>query len=215
MAFLVSWALIIIYLILPLLSRIRGRLKYCWFALFVVGVLLQCVSYFYGKPIQKNIIQTFRIWTWLQYFILGGLIGSGEFATMPIIKYMRYGNRILLGIGTTTLAVIFQYFIGDSLLHDSHAEYFYDSIIVVLWMISLFNWILKNSRFPLNAIRFVTPLMMGIYIIHPLLCRMTDVYITISSLGVTFAYFASILGLSVAIAFILFRVRPLRILIEL
>ena len=65
----------IIYSLLPIISKLNERRKTILFSFFAIAcVLAEFISYVMGSPIQKNIIQTFRIWTWLFYFMLGGRI---------------------------------------------------------------------------------------------------------------------------------------------
>lgn len=70
-------SLAIIYVLSPILSRIKKKLCYVWIIFLIIGCAMQVLSYVVGEPIQDYCIQTFRIWTWLQYFILGGIYGGG------------------------------------------------------------------------------------------------------------------------------------------
>ena len=71
-------SMMIIYAILPFLLRfIQGR----WLSRILVGIGLLCTSVFilnilYG--FERHIIQTFRIWNWLFYFLLGAYIRMNE-----------------------------------------------------------------------------------------------------------------------------------------
>lgn len=69
--------------------------------------------------------------------------------------------------------VVYQNIAGRILLHNLYAEYFYDSIFTVLWVVVLFMWVMRlNLSVELsNVIKRLSPLTMGIYIIHPLVIR--------------------------------------------
>lgn len=71
-------AMIILYLLLPIVHKAicGGNKKWtCFWGLFVlICVFIQAVSLCMNTPIQKNIIQTFRVWTWIQYFSMGGVL---------------------------------------------------------------------------------------------------------------------------------------------
>lgn len=41
-------------------------------AFVAVCVTIQAVSLFMSRPVQKDIVQTFWLWTWIQYFLAGG-----------------------------------------------------------------------------------------------------------------------------------------------
>ena len=69
-------ALIVIYCFLPIIHKIvhkQNIITVC-FALMIISAIIQISSYIAGYPIQKCVIQTFRLWTWFQYFILGYLL---------------------------------------------------------------------------------------------------------------------------------------------
>lgn len=69
-------AMILMYLLLPFIHRAINNNKIGWQKLWsifvIVCVCIQIVSLRRGMPVQKEVIQTFRIWTWIQYFLLGG-----------------------------------------------------------------------------------------------------------------------------------------------
>ena len=69
-------ALIVIYCFLPIIHKIahKRNIITAWFALMIISAIIQISSYIAGYPIQKYVIQTFRLWTWFQYFILGYLL---------------------------------------------------------------------------------------------------------------------------------------------
>ena len=69
-------ALMILYFLLPVLQCLvkgsRKRWVLAWTAFAVICGAVQAASLFIGRPVQKDVIQTFRLWTWIQYFLLGG-----------------------------------------------------------------------------------------------------------------------------------------------
>ena len=67
-------AMILLYLLLPIIHRvINGRnWRFVYSILVLFCTCIQVISLYVNTPIQKNVIQTFRIWTWVQYFSLGG-----------------------------------------------------------------------------------------------------------------------------------------------
>lgn len=70
-------ALIIIYAFLPILHKMCKdtiRMHVIWVVLVLVCIGIQCTSYVIHQPIQKYIRQTFRLWSWLQFFLFGGVI---------------------------------------------------------------------------------------------------------------------------------------------
>ena len=207
--------LILLYLCLPLLTRFRKYLSHVWMALVLLGFVLQVSSYWVGTPLQMYVRQTFRLWTALQYFLLGGLTGGDHFNHVKKMAVKRHG--IVLAV-VTVFVVIFQYTAGRHLLHNHFAEYFYDSPLMVVWVLLLFTFVLKLvcSDAVNQWMSHIAPLTMGIYIIHPLLIRMTSQfaffqYNWLSSL----LYFGIILFVSYLFALVLYKVKYLSPLIKL
>ena len=68
--------MIILYLLLPILHKViygrKNRWVIIWVTFVLVSIGIQIGSLFVGAPLQKNVIQTCRLWTAIQYFLLGG-----------------------------------------------------------------------------------------------------------------------------------------------
>lgn len=204
----------IVYLFVPLLSRLAERLKWVWISFLGFGFLLQFASYIIGAPLQSYCIQTFRLWTWIQYFVLGGLCGrSGS----PLNRNIALRTHTCLLIFATAFVVIYQNIVGRFLLHNLYAEYFYDSIFTVLWVVILFTWIMRlnpSSKFT-NIIRRLSPLTMGIYIIHPLLIKIGAYFLEIDSILLSLLYFVVVLLVSGLLSAILSKIPLANKLIKL
>lgn len=172
-------ALMLIYILLPLIYKgfdcltttgvPKNRMLFTlWVGAAISCLLLQVCSYCIGSPIQENVVQTFRIWTWLQYFLLGGL--------MPVfIEFFEKKVALKVHLGIVVLYFVYisvyQNVVRTYILHNANAEYFYDDIFVVVWLVILFSFI---SRISLNdwakkMIMKFSPLTLGIYIVHPLI----------------------------------------------
>jgi surface polysaccharide O-acyltransferase-like enzyme len=207
-------ALMIVYLCVPLLSKNAEILKWIWVTCLGIGCLLQLSSYFIGTPLQSYCIQTFRLWTWIQYFILGGL--CGRVLRQPS-RNITLRTHMYCLMAATAFVVIYQNIVGRFLLHNLYAEYFYDSIFTVLWVVILFKWIMRlNLSAELsNVIKRLSPLTMGIYIIHPLVIRVAKHYIEIDSPLLSLVYFVAVLLASGMLAGIVSRIPIANKLIKL
>lgn len=72
-------ALILIYICLPVLKQfLNSKRSYLYFlsVLLVIGLIFELTNIVLQMPIQAYVIQTFRLWTWLFYYILGGFISQ-------------------------------------------------------------------------------------------------------------------------------------------
>lgn len=207
-------ALMIVYMCAPLLSKSAEMLKWIWAACVGVGCLIQLGSYIIGKPLQSYCIQTFRLWTWIQYFVLGGL--CGQLMRQPRRNITLRAHTYCL-MAATAFVVIYQNIAGRFLLHNLYAEYFYDSVFIVLWVVVLFKWIMRlNLSVELsNGIKRLSPLTMGIYIIHPLVIRVINHFMEIDSILLSLIYFVIVLLVSGLLAGVVSRIPVVNKLIKL
>lgn len=204
-------ALIIIYALYPILMKYRERLSFIWIISVTIGVIIQTVSYFIGTPLQSYITQTFRLWTWIQYFVLGGLIGSHNNK-----GNISIGKRAAICIILTISIVAYQNIMGKTFLHNTYAEYFYDSILTVMWLITIFKFII-NIKISLSVnlfIKNISPITMGIYIIHPLISSLLLHFLTISTISESLLFFLIVLFLSSFVTYLIKRT-PLSMAIKL
>lgn len=69
-------AMILLCILMPFVHKLAHISDKWWCLLWGISaatcVGFEIASMVMGTPIQAKIIQTFRIWTWLQYFLLGG-----------------------------------------------------------------------------------------------------------------------------------------------
>ena len=125
-------AMIIIYALSPLLHYLYTSLPKVFFwvtiALLVIASAVFCLNFF-GIEIEQNTIQTFRVWNWLLYFNIGGLLR----------RYPLRSNGLCV-IFFMILNLVFQ-LILTPLLSTQYCEYFYPSIPVILFSVSVFNYI--------------------------------------------------------------------------
>lgn len=206
-------ALIIVYMCLPILLKLKK--SYWQYILpITVSCVIQISSYLLGEPIQSHCIQTFRIWTWLQYFILGGLIGYKN----PFDKSSFSVKRHIVCLALITVFIVVYYNLaGRFLLHNLYAEYFYDSIFTVLWTTILFTLIIRIKLTPKHnmVIGRLGSITMGVYILHPLIIKIIGSIITINSILISLVYFIGILFLSAICAGIISKIPLIEKLIKL
>ena len=171
-------ALILIYLFLFLFNGLyknislfnNKKLYYMfllWGAAILCSVTMQTFSVFQGKSVQQHIIQTFRLWSWIQYFILGGLIPHIH---PVLLKKISDKQHLLLLCIISIFIVGYQYTISNHILNTKFAEYFYDSIFVIIWVFILFTYAVRlhiSAKWN-KYISVFCPLTLGVYIVHPL-----------------------------------------------
>lgn len=203
-------ALIIVYLCLFVLNNKKKELKKIWIFFLIIGIIFQMWSYIIKVPIQSYCIQTFRIWTWLQYFILGGIIGK-NYTNKKINTNMLHFLIIM------SVYIFYQRFIVTHVLREISAEYFYDSIITILFCSYIFYFIinLKLKNITINFVKKVAPLTMGIYILHPIILSVSNKIIHVDCFFTAIIYFVSIFIISAICSLIMLKIPVVNKLIRL
>lgn len=199
-------ALMIVYFLLPFLSSYildkKNRFNSCLLILIICSIIIQILSYIQGTPIQENIIQTFRLWTWLMYFMLGGVM----FDIIEIIK-----NKISLKIHSLILViftiwiVIYENVMGRVALHNLYAEYFYDSFSTIIWVCCLFTFVMRlnlSKRLEI-IIPYLCNLTLGIYIVHPVIQGCLKIFIKFNTISMSIMQFILVLGLTSIVVYII------------
>lgn len=166
--------LIIIYLVLPIIYKYYKSLKGAIIitgTCIVISLFIDLASIFRANLgysiIQVHVIQTFRIWTWLSYFLIGGLIRKSNIEDF-LKRNITLGNNIIIVITMTIGTILYQYNMAKYIYKIKYAEYFYDNILTFIWVSSLFLLLyrLNYSNLKSNIIYGIGNNIMGIYIIH-------------------------------------------------
>jgi surface polysaccharide O-acyltransferase-like enzyme len=163
--------MIIIYLILPILYKYFNDYKTAiiltvtFIAISLTIDLLNLIRSFNGYSIiQLHIIQTFRLWTWFAYFLLGGLLGKEKVKNFFLNHINNITNWCILSASIIIIS-IYQYNVGI-LYKKSNLEYFYDNIFTFIYSISLFILIYRQNFKQNKIIKIMSNNIMGIYIVH-------------------------------------------------
>ena len=131
-------SLILIYLCLPVLKKIlnsKRRYFYILSLLAVIGLIFELTNIVLQMPIQTYVIQTFRLWTWFFYYLLGGYIAQ---FTMEELK-SRFKNWMkIVSILLLLISPIILFFIAKTTYHNLFAEYFYDILFVKVVSLGIF-----------------------------------------------------------------------------
>jgi len=161
-------SLIIIYLFLPIIHRIYKTkiLSVVLVALLVISSVTiyeisvaRCCNG--NKMISEYVIQTFRLWTHLTYFIGGAYL----FRIRNVFSELSV--KILLPVSCVLLValMVYGYSMGLYFLSSDKAEYLYDSPVAMI--AATFIFITMNRiNFTGNGITIVSKATMGVYILH-------------------------------------------------
>ena len=177
--------LILIYLCLPILRKfLNSKRSYLYIlsSLVTIGLVFELANMVFQMPLQSYVIQTFRLWTWFFYYILGGLVAQFD---KDIIKkgfkrWMKVVAVLLLSISPVIL-----FFLAKNIYHNLFAEYFYDILFVKIVSLGFFLTVLT---LPLNEnkskwIVYLSNQTMGVFIIHIYVMKIWEKLIGFSFTG--------------------------------
>lgn len=165
-------SLMIIYLLLPWLQKLKSKI-WLFLLLTLLSELVMITSLIFGKAIQSEVTQTFRLWTWLNYFLLGGVLDTifnWSFVQKHQKKLAGLASLLLLGLPVVV-------FFLSQLVNNYYAEYYYDmSYVKVLTVLLVFQF----QKLKLNAtfkrlIKSLSGLTMGIFIVHTYVLRIANI----------------------------------------
>lgn len=161
-------ALILIYLCLPILRQFLNSKRsylYSLSLLMTIGLIFELSNILLQMPIQTYVIQTFRLWTWFFYYLLGGYIA--QFTIEEIESRFKNWMKIV-SILLLLISPIILFFIAKTIYHNLFAEYFYDTLFVKVSTLGIFLTILmltlNESR--RESIVSLSNQTMGVFIIH-------------------------------------------------
>ncbi|RYL95188.1 hypothetical protein EWI07_03990 [Sporolactobacillus sp. THM7-4] len=211
-------SLIIIYLCLPLIFRVFKTTRYAILLLigcFLVCITIDIISLVYEYPMQSYVIQTFRLWTWFMYYFLGGILGKKSiiyYITNKISIVFLSAILILLSV----LTILYEIYVAHIIYQYPWAEYFYDNIIVILLVMSLFIFVtrINYDRISTLVIEFISPHIMGIYIIHATFIKGFNHYYPFNSVIMNIILIVLVFGCSLFFSIILSRIPYLRKIIQ-
>ena len=214
-------SLIIIYLFLPKLHKIVNKKKKIYqrtlLFLFIFCIIIDIINIILGiqgKGIfTVNVIQTFRLWTWLFYFLLGGYIGKykTEIGNNKNIKFK------LITIFATFFVIVYQYFIGNYVFKNYHAEYFYDNIFIIIYVLLVWYGVYSKSAYQKyeSKIEKINKCIMGIYILHPLVIKLISKYYNYGNCLINIVMFSIIIVICMIISIIIDKIPKLKEIIKM
>lgn len=165
------WALIIMLLISPMLwwlLHIKFEIYIGLTAIMTFICIGTDISLHLGNSANiQSIPQIFRLYLYIEYYLLGGLIGNEHLKRLVnFVKHYFYQTVFVVII---LYALVIWYSLWNRyVINWVYAEANYGNIIVIItsaMMVLVFStWNLKKQK---QIIEFIIPATMGIYILHP------------------------------------------------
>lgn len=165
------WALIIMLLIAPILVWILQHSFKYFFGLTIIVTLIcliQDVSIHMGYAyLMRDTPQVFRINIWLEYYLLGGLVGNSHFNEVKKFVKNHFLIFCILDLFLYIALIIYSLW-NRHIIGWAYAEANYNNILVMLIaLISMTLFAIANPRLK-DKIEFIIPATMGIYILQSL-----------------------------------------------
>ena len=210
-------ALILIYLCLPILSKFlnsKRRYLYILALLIVIGFIVELANVFFQRPLQTHVMQTFRLWTWFFYYILGGYIAQFN---VDNLKY-RFKNWMkIVSMLLVLISPIILFFLAKNTYHNLFAEYFYDILFVKFTSLGIFLMVLTLSLNE-NGSKWIVSLSnqtMGVFVIHTYVMKIWEKLIAFSFTSAYFWFAIFTLSISFIVIGILMRIPYLNRIVKL
>ena len=178
-------ALILIYLCLPILRKFLNSKRsflYILSSLLTIGLIFELANIILQMPLQSYVIQTFRLWTWLFYYILGGLVAQFD---KDIIKNAFKRWMKIVSILLVLISPIILFFIAKTIYHNLFAEYFYDILFVKIVSLGFFLTVLTLSLEENKSkwIVYLSNQTMGVFIVHTYIMKVIEKLLGFSYTG--------------------------------
>lgn len=210
-------ALILIYLCLLILSKFlnsKRRYLYILALLIVIGFIVELANIFFQRPLQTHVMQTFRLWTWFFYYILGGYIAQFN---VDNLKY-RFKNWMkIVSMLLVLISPIILFFLAKNTYHNLFAEYFYDILFVKFTSLGIFLMVLTLSLNE-NGSKWIVSLSnqtMGVFVIHTYVMKIWEKLIAFSFTGAYLWFAIFTLSISFIVIGILMRIPYLNRIVKL
>ena len=195
-------AMILTYLTAPLLHYIINRFRYGFFILTLVS-FTACFGVWLLNVITRSsplapVFQTFKLWIWLFYFIIGGYLKKW---TEVLSEKLTFRLHFTLTVILFTLFPLYQLYADDNI--NFHA--YYNDPVAIMNNICLFTFAL---RIPFNekqsrTIISLSSAGMGCYIIHPLLIKCIGMFVHSYSPVIPFILYPAVVFISFLITYIM------------
>lgn len=176
-------ALILLYCIAPLLSRLLRKHE-CLYRNILIALGATCIIIDIIMVGTKNafileIPQNLRVWCWLFYYMLGGWIFNKWELLRALIKKTGKATKVTVIIGTILALILWQYLVYKIITTQYRIETLYGCFPVMLAVVVFFLWISGKtfSNKQEQVISHLARLSMGIYIFHPFILAVLKKFI--------------------------------------
>ncbi len=204
-------AIIILYSIMPIINKLFFNFKVLFYIIFISLLILEFWVFIKnlitnGAPFESSITQTFRLWNWFFYFLLGGAIKDLKVKVNNV--FLKYAIFITLVIN-----VLFQECLKP-ILGSPYCEYFYCSFVVMLLVYIIFIYILRLDISSSIVIAVISNLFLPVYILHIFVIKGIYEFMPILTNSV-YVMFLAVSIITITISFYLMKIPFMRYVFKL
>ncbi|EOD7438451.1 acyltransferase [Enterococcus faecium] len=171
-------ALIIILLLVPILNKIMTKSVKLYFTILIMFLVISWGIDLYNHfsdcvPLEANVTQTFRLWTWLSYYMIGGLIGKLE----KKINFVNLNKPLKYLLVIMSPIIVIYSICNITWISSVFAEYNYDNILIFIWIVIIFLLCISFayfSKYEVKIIESISKCSFGIYIVHIIVLRIFE-----------------------------------------
>ncbi len=192
------FALCIVYAVYPVINRMRSNLQYYVTALVLVALVQ---SWYFSLNItgagEKIHPQTLRVWNWIFYFMLGGLLRDFRFGKVP---------ALILTVAAAALNLKASAYLVPH-LNTIFCEYFYPGLVVITLSTGLFSLCLNIKVGKLkSAVEAMAPLFLPVYVLHSFAISATAPLREYIYPGAPLVYWVVVAALSIGISYAVMKI---------
>lgn len=216
-AFYVFWymyALCLVYLVYPVINLLYRRKK-LYYGAFVALAVIECVVFVCNvtSGFETHVLQVLRIWNWLFYFMLGGVLR--EYGSHVGWKPLSCMAVVVVSAVVMLSVMLWLY----PKIGICRCEFFYSCPLVSIFCASLFMMMICSfSHVSGNrAVALLAQLLLPVYSLHAFTIYFTAGYLQLFC-GFTFgcvAYWLMVLSVTVAVSWLIMRIPVGRLLFRL
>lgn len=167
-------ALIILYICMPFLRRLYDHSQKIYIGILLclggICVLIDIIMIVTKNQFVLNIPQNLRLWYWLFYYMLGGLVSKKKEKIIEWISRISWKVKTIILVTNIFIVILWQKIIGYVVVNHYVIESFYGCIPVIVLATIIFMYILEIKSFKYDkVVTYLAGLSMGIYIVHPFL----------------------------------------------
>lgn len=150
-------SMIIIYSFAPIFEKIfHSKYLSIWLLFFIIISLVVFILNSIFDFERKYVIQSFRIWYWFMYFLLGGYIRKHQ----DRFKFINWWYAIVM-------CLIYTIFQKSGIINVRGNEYYFGSIMCMIYAISVFCACINTKIEKSKTIKTLSSLFLPVYTVHP------------------------------------------------